>query len=102
MRILLNLDRYRESVSIISPRTTARPGSCGIANARARRFSRPSNASSSAAHGQRLLNVNQRLLAHGALDRASVGAVGLVFVLTLAYLLWSINRLFTSLRGSSR
>ena len=104
--ILLNLDRYRESVSIIittNDRQT-RLLHNGIANARGEEILatiQRVNASASLMVRE-LREKNQRLLKHTERSiEASVGAVGLIFVLTLVYLLWSMNRLFTSLlRGT--
>jgi signal transduction histidine kinase len=104
--ILLNLDHYRESVSIIittNDRQT-RLLHNGIANARGEEILATIQRVNASAGlmVQRLREQNQRLLKYTEHSiEASVAAVGLVFLLTLAYLLWSMNRLFTSLlRGT--
>ena len=104
--ILLNLDRYRESVSIIITTNDhqVRLLHNGIANARGEEILatiQRVNASAGLmvqqlrAQNQRLLNRSEQTI------EASVGVVGLIFVLTLAYLLWAMNRLFAALlRGT--
>ncbi len=104
--ILLNLDRYRESVSIIITTNDrqARLLHNGIANARGEEIlSTIQRVNASAGLMiERLRALTRRLLRHTERTiEASVGAVGLIFVLTLVYLLWSMNRLFgTLLRGT--
>ena len=104
--ILVNLDRYRESVSIIittNDRQT-RLLHNGIASARGEEILATIQRvnASAALMVQQLREQNQRLLVHTERSiEASVGAVGLIFVLTLAYLLWSMNRLFDSLLRST-
>ncbi len=104
--VLLNLDRYRESVSIIITTNDrqARLLQNGIANARGEEMLSTIQEVNARAGAmvERLRARNQRLLRRSELAiEASVGAVGLVFTLTLAYVFWAMNRLFTSLlRGT--
>jgi len=104
--ILLNLDRYRESVSIIittNDRQT-RLLHNGIANARGEEILATIQRvnASAALMVRQLRERNQQLLKDSERSiEASVAVVGVIFVLTLAYLLWAINRLFAALlRGT--
>ncbi len=104
--ILLNLDRYRESVSIIittNDRQT-RLLHNGIANARGEEILATIQRvnASAALMVRQLREKNQRLLTRSERSiQASVGVVGIIFILTLAYLLWAMNRLFAALlRGT--
>jgi signal transduction histidine kinase len=100
--ILLNLDRYRESVSIIittNDRQTRQLHN-GIANARGEEILATIQRvnASAALMVQQLREQNQRLLKRSEHSiEASVGVVGVIFILTLAYLLWAMNRLFAAL-----
>ena len=104
--ILINLDRYRESVSIIittNDRQT-RLLHNGIANARGEEILatiKRVNASAGLMVRQ-LRSQNERLLKRAEHSiEAAVAVVGAIFVLTLASLLLAANRLFaTLLRGT--
>jgi len=104
--VLLNLDRYRESVSIVvttNDRQTRLLHS-GIANSRGEQILATIQEvnTSVGLMVRRLRERNQRLLvrAERAIE-ATMAVVGLVVTLTIACLLWSMNRLFTSLlRGT--
>ena len=104
--IMVNLDRYRESVSIIITTNDrqARLLHNGIANARGEEMLATIQRVNSSAGMmvQQLRKRNETLLQHTERSiEAAVAAVGLTFVLTLVYLLWSMNRLFaTLLRGT--
>jgi len=104
--ILLNLDRYRESVSIIittNDRQT-RLLHNGIANARGEEILATIQRvnASAALMVKQLREQNQRLLRRSEHSiEASVVGVGVIFILTLTYLLWALNRLFAALlRGT--
>ena len=104
--ILLNLDRYRESVSIIittNDRQT-RLLHNGIANARGEEILATIQRVNASAGlmVQQLRSQNRRLLQRAERSiEASVAVVGVVFVLTFASLLLAANRLFASLlRGT--
>jgi signal transduction histidine kinase len=104
--ILVNLDRYRESVSIIITTNDrqARFVHNGIANARGEEMLltlQRVNANA-AQMVQRLRAETQRLLRRSERSiEGSVLLVGAVFMLTIGYLLWAVNRLFVSLlRGT--
>ena len=105
-KLLFSLDRYRESVSIIITTNDrqARLLHNGIANAKGEEMLaliRQVNASVGLMI-ERLRARNERLLQRSALAiKTSVGAVGLIFVATLGYVLWASGRLFSSLlRGT--
>lgn len=104
--ILLNLAHYRESVSIIITTNDrqARLLHNGIANARGEEILatiQRINANSSLMI-ERLREMSQQLLKSSEHSiEASVAVVGVIFVLTLGYLLWATNHLFAALlRGT--
>jgi signal transduction histidine kinase len=105
-RLLVNLDRYRESVSIIITTNDrqARLVHNGVANARGEEMLLTlERINGNAAHMvQQLRGETQRLLLRSERSiEASVLVVGVVFVLTVASMLWAVNRLFASLlRGT--
>ena len=100
--ILLNLDRYRESVSIIITTNDQKTRLLhnGFANARGEEIlSTIQRVNASAGlMVQQLRTQHLRLLRRSEQSiEASVVVVSTVFVLTLAYLFWAMNRLFVSL-----
>jgi len=104
--IQLNLDRYRESVSIIITTNDrqARLLHNGVANARGEEMlSSIQQVNATAAtmiHMLRTLTLQMLKHTERTIE-ASVAVVGLVFVLTIVYLLWSMNHLIsTLLRGT--
>jgi signal transduction histidine kinase len=104
--ILLNLDRYRESVSIIITTNDrqVRLLHNGIATARGEEILATIQRVNASAGlmVQQLRERNQRLLRRSENSiEASVAVVGVIFVLTLAYLLLAMNRMFAALlRGT--
>ncbi len=100
--ILVNLDRYRESVSIIITTNDrqARLLHNGVANARGEEMlSTIQQVNANAGlMVDRLRKQNQFLLKKTERSiQSAVGVVGIIFVLTLGSLLWSMNRLVDSL-----
>jgi signal transduction histidine kinase len=104
--ILLNLDRYRESVSIIitTNNRETRLLQNGIANARGEEMLKTIELVSarSGRMVEQLRERTQRMLRRAEIAiEASVSGVALIFLATLAYAFWAMNRLFLSLlRGT--